>query len=274
MQRDPIGYADGPNVYAAWFVPYGVDPLGLEALIFFSTSAAECSDLPQPVMSIVRFSGGASEATLGAAAFVTPDPTLITKVTGAVAVSHGIDTCVAALRELFTGESTPTLTSQCITQGTIFAGASEEFGEMAGSLGDSAIGLLTPGGAGKLSGPSSVANRVSSRLVKNAGTKKGSIGALVVPNGLRPRVFVGRSTTAGGMGIEGMTDEVRELATNFVSKYGHGCVEPQCLSDAERAGASVAGGYFSVRGTASGSLKDACDACEPLLKELGVKSVK
>ena len=32
MQRDPVGYADGANLYAAYFVPAGVDPYGLASI--------------------------------------------------------------------------------------------------------------------------------------------------------------------------------------------------------------------------------------------------
>ena len=108
--------------------------------------------------------------------------------------------------------------------------------------------------------------------MRNAGCREGAIGSLVVPNGLRPNVFVNRSTKAGGMGVDGMTDEVRELATEFASTFGHKCVEPQCLSDAQRAGISVIGGYSSVRAVEDGALKSACSACKPLLKEMGVNS--
>ena len=216
-----------------------------------------------------------SEIALGYAGTVTPDPTLVTKFAGRAAILHGIDTCIAAVRDLYEDQHVPSFTCQGITQLSILGGASPETGDLLGSLGDASIGIGLSAGTGYLTSPPAVADRVSARLFANAGTTKGAIGALVVPRGLRPLVFPGRSTRAGGMGVEGMTDEVWEMAKEFASRNGWKCVEPQCLSDAQRAGVSVEGAYSSIRSIEDGGkLMKACKACKPLLDKVGVRSAK
>ena len=45
LQRDPIGYVDGMNLYRAYFVPLGVDPKGLNWLVEWNpTGDLECDE--------------------------------------------------------------------------------------------------------------------------------------------------------------------------------------------------------------------------------------
>jgi RHS repeat-associated protein len=70
------------------------------------------------VNGAVQMVGGAAEATIGAAAVATPEPTMVTKVVGGIAIAHGSDNMAAGGNALIFGVPTQTFTSR-LAQGSM-----------------------------------------------------------------------------------------------------------------------------------------------------------
>ena len=243
---------------------------GIDVLGTMSTVSEWVQGHPR-TMGGVKAVGGAAEVALGVAGVLTPEPTMVTKVAGGAAIAHGADTVVAGVRQAVTGESAQTFTQQGIANVAEAAGASPEMAQKIGAVGDAAVGMATSFGVGTVTSPSAVAARVSAAEVAKSNKTLGAIDALVVPNGLVPKVFVGKSTNAGGPGAAGLAPEVRSAATQTPSRYNYGCAEGDALSQAVRAGVNPAGGASSARAVSTGAAMPACDNCSKLLKAFKVK---
>ena len=127
-----------------------------------SAVAAELDvNLAQPMnrlatrgMGGVRVVGGGVQVAVGAAGLAVPDPTMVTKVAGGVAIAHGVDDIQAGLRQLATGVVVETVTGTAIRKGAEKAGASPETAALisaggefviaAGSTGLAARGIPSP----------------------------------------------------------------------------------------------------------------------------------
>jgi hypothetical protein len=127
-----------------------------------SAVAAELDvNLAQPMnrlatrgMGGVRVVGGGVQVAVGAAGLAAPEPTMVTKVAGGVAIAHGIDDIQAGLRQATTGVVVETLTGTAIRKGAEKAGASPETAALisaggefviaAGSTGLAARGIPAP----------------------------------------------------------------------------------------------------------------------------------
>ncbi|MCO5248151.1 MAG: DUF4225 domain-containing protein [Chitinophagales bacterium] len=99
-----------------------------------------------------RFTGGlkAASGTLqmvgGVGLLLTPEPTMLTKVGGAIALSHGADDFQSGIRQLFTGKSTESFTYQGLSSTAKVMGASDNTANAIATTGDIGLGFF--GGAG------------------------------------------------------------------------------------------------------------------------------
>jgi len=201
---------------------------------------------------------------------------MVTKVAGTVAVVHGSDTFVAGLRQMISGSVKQTLTQQAIVITAETAGARPETAQTIGAIGDTLIGLGATVGVNAITTPTAVAPRVSAAAaarLRASGVKGGIVDSLVVPNGLKPRVFLGMSTRAGGGGKAALEPTVATVAMRRPSRFNFGCGEGQSLSQAIAAKVNPAGGASSARIVATGAAKEACDNCKWLLEYYGVEDV-
>lgn len=145
-----------------------------------------------------------------------------------------------------------------------------------------AAGIGGSAWAGYVTSPAIVAGRVSAqesarlhhKILEFGDRPVGTTGALVLPNYLRPHVFQGTSTRAAQMArepIESVSDELAELIIRYESRFGWKCAEPVCISKAQSTlGTIPKGGAISVRSVFTGGEMEACKACDPVLKLLGI----
>ena len=277
--RDPLEYVDGMGLYTAWFVPDGVDPLGWGKLftpILTGPWNPIIINMTPQQGGAIQLAGGGSEILLGTAGLMTPEPTMTTKVLGIAGIVHGVDQCIAALRTLYSGETTPTFVTLSGTRALQSTGLDPIIsGYVAGGF-DATLGIVSSAGTGYFTSPSQVANR-SVQALRNQlivkGVTQGKAGVIVTPNLLRSYVLPGISSRAGGAGVEGLTEETRLMVTQFASDFNHACAEPQCVNLGNKLGANFKGGASKVLDIKKGETTSACKACKPLLDHLGVSDV-
>ena len=167
ISRDPLGYLAGLNVYA-----YGgnnplnvIDPLG--AIINQSLNLDFCLKCSlQRVMDCflkfgadgneglnrffggLRVLGGLAQMVAGGIAFLAPEPTMVTKVVGGIALFHGADDVMTGFRQLLSGREERSCTEHIVTGVARLAGASDSTAKFLGRITDMVLGFVTPFGAG------------------------------------------------------------------------------------------------------------------------------
>lgn len=117
LSRDPSGYQDGLFLYGAYFVPNGLDSMGL----------ANSWERAKGGLKVV---GGSIEALVGgglagmgglgtvtSAGIATP-VTVPAAVAGGIFVAHGLDTVVAGMQQIWTGEPVETMFHNAVTAAT------------------------------------------------------------------------------------------------------------------------------------------------------------
>ncbi|KFZ01485.1 hypothetical protein V500_00751 [Pseudogymnoascus sp. VKM F-4518 (FW-2643)] len=131
---DPGGLSDGPNLYL--FVKCNPvsksDPNGREASWW---------NIATGVLTVL---GGAAEIAVGTAGVATP--TGVTQVLGVVAITHGLDTTWAGVKQVYTGEEPNTYTEQGATKAAEERGATKETAETIGAGVDLAVGVIPQAG--------------------------------------------------------------------------------------------------------------------------------
>ena len=166
LQEDPQDDADSPSLYA--FVALRpnefTDPRGLslglgdygraltEALVgtVADTGSAAWSVVTnERVQGTLQALGGVAEVTMGAAGLLAPEPTMLTKVAGAVAVVHGIDDIAAGLKAAATGKQQETLTKRGVKFVAKQAGLDEDTAELVANVADMGIGVAAPAAAAR-----------------------------------------------------------------------------------------------------------------------------
>lgn len=91
--------------------------------------------------------GGGFEATAGAAGLLAPEPTLMSKVLGAVLYMHGSDVAQAGIEVVITGEYNSTMTHKAIAEAAKTVGVSPQLSENIAASAEVALGakaLSTP----------------------------------------------------------------------------------------------------------------------------------
>jgi len=84
---------------------------------------------------------GALEATGAGALLAAPDPTMLTKAGGVALGLHAVDVASAGWNQLWTGNSTQSLTSQGICSGLQSVGVDPYYANMTGGLFDATMGM-------------------------------------------------------------------------------------------------------------------------------------
>jgi hypothetical protein len=119
---DPVGYADGPNLYAYVHnhpIAY-IDPDGR-----FGFPIHICAHSPQQlqanvaafasnsyVQGMMQATGGLTEACIGSGVIIGSGG--LGCVPGAIVTAHGLDNYIAGMNKLMTGKPTETVTSQLL----------------------------------------------------------------------------------------------------------------------------------------------------------------
>src|SRR4029453_6497554 len=133
---DPLGVLSkfpNPYAYANNRPLMFVDPLGL---------SPEGPSWTNRLFGGLKLLGGLGETALGILGILAPDPTLLTKVGGGLLTAHGLDTTQSGLRQLWTGETTRSLTSLGLGAGAELLGASEGTAYYIGEFGDAGVGIV------------------------------------------------------------------------------------------------------------------------------------
>ena len=92
-------------------------------------------------VAVLEIIGGGLETTGGVLLILTPEPTMLTKVGGAVLTAHGADFTQAAIRQLFSGRPVEDFTSQSATWAAQRAGASDTTARRIGVVLDVTVGM-------------------------------------------------------------------------------------------------------------------------------------
>jgi len=93
------------------------------------------------VFGAVQLLGGGLEIILAGGALLAPEPTGVTKVVGAVVLVHGIDTLQTSIRTIVSGQTTATFTQEGATWVAESAGASPKVAETIGIVTDVGVGV-------------------------------------------------------------------------------------------------------------------------------------
>jgi len=136
----------------------------------------------------LRMLGGAAQAVFGGAALLVPEPTMLTKVVGGIAVVNGADDFMTGWRQMISGrqergaiETTVAITAEA-------AGMSRQNAEALGSGTSMALGFVSPTGP-MTSGPRAVAAVTrTERVLATAGAMSREERAVVTAATETPRI--------------------------------------------------------------------------------------
>jgi RHS repeat-associated protein len=152
----------------------------------------------------LRMVGGALQVVGGAAALLAPEPTMVTKVVGGIAVVNGTDDFLTGMRQLISGREERGAIETAVTEAAAAAGADRETAEMIGSGASMALGFVGPTGGARVAAnvveegaeasarfaarasQASEASRVS-RAGRSASSRVSSAGSGSGASGSRPR---------------------------------------------------------------------------------------
>lgn len=93
-------------------------------------------------LGALTVAGGAAEIALGTVGILAPEP--ITTAAGLVGAAHGIDTTLAGLEQIRTGQFQQTVTEQLVSSGAQNLGASDDTADNIGLGVDISVSLLNP----------------------------------------------------------------------------------------------------------------------------------
>lgn len=103
------------------------------------------------VFAALQLAGGGIELIVGGGALLAPEPTGVTKVIGAVAVVHGIDTMQSSIRTIVTCDRTATFTQVGATAAAEEFGATPQTAQTIGVVTDIGVGVGSTFAIGTLS---------------------------------------------------------------------------------------------------------------------------
>ena len=89
--------------------------------------------------------GGVGEAAIGATAIAAPEPTMITKVVGGIAVAHGVDNASAGANTLIFGQPTQTFTSRLVQGSMELMNVNPQLARQIGEGSNASLSLGTMG---------------------------------------------------------------------------------------------------------------------------------
>ncbi|MGE5830767.1 MAG: SpvB/TcaC N-terminal domain-containing protein, partial [Micromonosporaceae bacterium] len=135
---DPAGLRDGTNLYAY----VRGNPIRL-----IDARGAESSGWTR-FWGGVQMVGGGLQVAAGVLGLAAPEPTMVTKVLGTVAIVHGSDDIVTGWNQLRSGTQQRTVTEQAVTGGAKVLGASDDVAAGIGKGVNIAAGFAAPVGGG------------------------------------------------------------------------------------------------------------------------------
>ena len=94
------------------------------------------------VYGAIRLIGGIFQTGGGVVLLGVPEPTMLTKVGGWIAVAHGADDIQAGFRELITGEPTNNVTQQAVKASAQYVGADESTAQSIANYTDLSLGFV------------------------------------------------------------------------------------------------------------------------------------
>lgn len=131
-----------------------LSPLQLAAVLE-NDSIEESSSLSNRFWGAAAVVGGAMELLGAAALFLTPEPTLVTKVAGGALAVHGSDATSTGIVQVITGRTRTTLTSQAATAAAEALGVDPRAAQTVGI----AVDIAVPLGAGFMGAARAIAIR-------------------------------------------------------------------------------------------------------------------
>ena len=120
---------------------------GIKRKVIVVAKTIEKYNITTRLQGALQVMGGGFEATAGSAGLLAPEPTAMSKVTGAILYVHGSDVAQAGLRVLITGEYDSTMTHETITSAAKAVGVSPQLSENIATGAEIALGakaLSTP----------------------------------------------------------------------------------------------------------------------------------
>lgn len=121
-----------------------LSPAQLAAVLQRET-LSQASSMMNRVSGSLSVLGGAIELAMGSALVLTPEPTMLTKVGGAVLLVHGSDTASTGLQELWTGRRFITLTEHSAAVAARLAGVSPQNADRFGVAVDILVPIVVAG---------------------------------------------------------------------------------------------------------------------------------
>ena len=121
-------------------------PIQLTAVMQGETIEDAGSDIWIRLTGGLILVGGGLETAVGAGLLLTPEPTMATKVGGAVLLFHGADTFSTGFHQIRTGRPQSSVTQQLTTAAAQLAGASAQNAGRIGMAVDILVPLLVSGG--------------------------------------------------------------------------------------------------------------------------------
>lgn len=112
------------------------------AAIFNNETIETSGSLSERFWGAATAVGGALELVGAAALLLTPEPTLTTKVAGTALGLHGADTASTGIRQMWSGRTETSMTSEAVSSAAQAFGVSEEDARRIGLTVDVAIPLL------------------------------------------------------------------------------------------------------------------------------------
>jgi hypothetical protein len=207
--------------------------------------------------------GGAAEIALGTVGILAPEP--LTTAAGLVGAAHGIDTTLAGLEQIRTGELQQTVTEQLVTSGAQSLGASDATAENIGLGVDIGVSLLNPAnlarhgvragaeGLGKESAQRVATGSADEITTKLSATLGNSIpdDALRIPKSLgAAAVITTRSRIKDNPYAVRLANKLGGSAQrdvdNLLSQLGAGNANPG------KGTTALGGGFFELRGNNAG----------------------
>lgn len=120
---------------------------GIKRKVIVVAKTIEKYNITTRLQGALQVMEGGFEATAGSAGLLAPEPTAMSKVTGAILYVHGSDVAQAGLRVLITGEYNSTMTHETITSAAKAVGVSPQLSENIATGAEIALGakaLSTP----------------------------------------------------------------------------------------------------------------------------------
>ncbi|MBL7815693.1 MAG: hypothetical protein JNL70_11810 [Saprospiraceae bacterium] len=125
-----------------------------------------CGNIGTRVLGGLRAVGGVIQMTAGVGLALVPEPTFLTKAGAVVALGHGGDDVQAGIRQMWTGESTESLTYDVTKKTAQALGANEQNASRIATGTDMSLSLVGGGAGAVKTGEMAITNAAEKAVVK------------------------------------------------------------------------------------------------------------